>query len=123
MLTLAIHWGGQVVEFDCRRRTPRYPLAVDIEVTDIQSDVQIKGRTNTLSLFGCGVDAGQLLPQGTRVRIKLCHKGAEVKALARIVYSNSDLGMGLAFTIVERQDAGVLDWWMTEFMSISVENP
>jgi len=31
--------------------------------------------------------------------------------------------MGLAFTIVERQDAGVLDWWMTEFMSISVENP
>jgi hypothetical protein len=109
------------VEFDCRRRTPRYPFAVDIEVTDIQSDVQIRGRTNTLSSFGCGVDAGQLLSQGTRVRIKLSHKGTEVRALARIVYSSSDLGMGLAFTTVERQDAVVLEWWMTEFMSISVE--
>jgi hypothetical protein len=111
------------MEFDCRRRVPRYPLAVDIEVTDIESDVQIRGRTNTLSRFGCGVDAEQLLPKGTRVRIKLTHKGTEVKALARIVYSSSDLGMGLAFTIVERQDEVILEWWVAESMSISVGNP
>lgn len=109
--------------FDCRRRTPRYPLAVDVEVTDIQSGVQVRGKTNTLSLFGCGVDAGQLLPQGTSVRIKLSHRGTEVKALARIVYANSDLGMGLAFTIVERQDEVILEWWIGEFTSILVEIP
>jgi hypothetical protein len=114
---------GQAVEFACRRRTPRYALAVDIEVTDIQADVQIKGRTNTLSRFGCGVDAEQLLPKGTRVRIKLSHNETEVKALARIVYSSSDLGMGLAFTIVEPQDEVILEWWVVEFRSISVENP
>jgi hypothetical protein len=111
------------VEFNCRRRTPRCPLAVNIEVTDMQSDVQIRGRTNTLSRAGCGVDAEQLLPKGTRVRIRLTHKGMEAKALAKIVYSTSDLGMGLAFTIVERQDEAILEWWMVEFMSISVGNP
>jgi hypothetical protein len=111
------------VEFNCRRRTPRYPLAVHVEVTDIQSGVQIRGKTNTLSLFGCGVDVVELLPQGTSVQLKLSHKGAEVKALARIVYASSDLGMGLAFTNIERQDEVVLEWWITEFMSISVEIP
>lgn len=111
------------MEFDCCRRAPRYPLAVDIEVSDIESDVQTRGRTNTLSRFGCGVDAQLLLPKGTRVRIKLSHKGMEVKALAKIVYSSSDLGMGLAFTIVERQDEIILEWWMVEFMSILVGNP
>jgi hypothetical protein len=106
------------VEFDCRRRTPRYPLAVDIELTDIESHVQIRGRTKGLSRFGCNVDAERLLPKGTRVRAKLTHKGTEVKALARIVYSSSDLGMGLAFTIVERQDEAILEWWMVEFSSV-----
>jgi hypothetical protein len=111
------------VEFNCRRRTPRYPLAVDVAVTDMQSGVQIRGKTNTLSLFGCGVDVVELLPQGTSVQITLSHKRAEVKALARIVYSSSDLGMSLAFTNIGRQDEVILEWWIAEFMSIPVEIP
>ena len=111
------------MEFSCRRRTPRYSLAVDVAVTDMQSGVQIRGTTNTLSLFGCGVDVVELLPQGTSVQVKLSRKGTEVKALARIVYSSSDLGMGLAFTNIERQDEVILEWWIAEFMSIPVEIP
>jgi PilZ domain len=110
------------VEFDCRRRTPRYPLAVDIDVTDIQSGIQIRGRTNTLSLFGCGVDASELLSQGASVRIKMSYEGTDVKALARVIYSRSDLGMGLAFTTVEPLDKAMLEWWIVEFMSVPVEN-
>jgi hypothetical protein len=109
------------VEFDDVRRTPRYSLAVDIEVVDVHSGIRIEARTKVLSLAGCGVDALNLFPQGTSVTVKLSHQGQETKALARVVYSRSDLGMGLAFIHV--QDEEVLEWWIAEFMSISVQNP
>jgi len=108
------------VEYEGLRRTTRYCLAVDIEMTDIKLEIQIRARTKMLSMFGCGVDTVKLFPQGTRVRIKLSHQGAEVRALARIIYSSSDLGMGVAFTSVEREDERILEWWIAEFASIPI---
>jgi len=108
------------VEYESVRRTPRYSLIVDIEIIDIKLEIQITARTKMLSLYGCGVDALKLFPKGTRVRIKLSHRGAEVIALARIVYSNSDLGMGIAFTSVEQEDERILEWWIVEFLSIPI---
>jgi hypothetical protein len=108
------------VEFECRRRTPRYSLVVEIEIADVESDVQVRGRTNTLSLFGCGTDAQTLLPKGTRVTIKLSHDGTEARVFGRVVYSRSDLGMGIAFTSLERQDELILEWWIAELASLPV---
>jgi hypothetical protein len=108
------------VEYESVRRTPRYSLIVDIEITDLQLEIQISARTKMLSLHGCGVDALKLFPKGTRVRIKLSHQGAEVMALARVVYSSSDLGMGIAFTLVEQEDGRILEWWIAEFLSIPI---
>lgn len=111
------------MEYECARRTPRYSLVVDIEMTEQESDIQIRARTKMLSLFGCGVDTVKLIPQGTSVRIKLSHQGAEVRALARVVYSSSDLGMGVAFTNVEREDERILGWWIAKSMSIPIGEP
>jgi hypothetical protein len=69
------------VECESVRRVPRYSLAVEIVMTDIQSEIQIRARTKMLSISGCGVDTVNLIPQGTSVRIKLSHQGAEVRAL------------------------------------------
>jgi hypothetical protein len=109
------------VEYECPRRTPRYSLAVDIEMTDIQSQTQVKARTKMLSMFGCGVDTLKLFPQGTSVRIVLFHQGAKVRALAKVLYSSSDLGTGVAFTRVEREDERILEWWIEEFASIPIQ--
>jgi hypothetical protein len=70
-----------------------------------------------LSTFGCGVDTLKLFPQGTSVRIELFHQGAKVRAFARIIYSSSDLGMGVAFTSVDREDERILESWIAEFAS------
>jgi hypothetical protein len=105
------------VEYECPRRTPRYSLAVDIDMTDIKTEIQIRARTNMLSLFGCGVDTSKLFAQGTSIKIKLSHDGKEARALARVVYSSSALGMGIAFTCVEREDERILEWWIAEFAS------
>jgi len=114
---------GYAVEHELVRGTPRYPLVVDIEMTDLQLETQIRARTKMLSMFGCGVDGSKLFPQGTSVRIKLSHRGAEVMALARIIYSSLDLGMGVAFTSVEREDERILEWWIAEFASIPSLGP
>jgi hypothetical protein len=106
------------VDYEFARRTLRYSFVIDVELTDVQSGIQIKARTKQLSLFGCGVDALRLFPKGTNVRIRLFHSGADVNALARVVYANPKLGMGMAFTKVDRENERILEWWITELMSI-----
>jgi hypothetical protein len=100
------------------RRTPRYSFVVDVEMTDIQSGAQIRGRTKQLSLLGCGLDALKLFPKGTNLKIKLSHQGAKANALARVVYASAELGMGIAFTSVEREDERILEWWLADYLSI-----
>lgn len=107
-----------VLEYEIARRTPRYYFVVDIEVTDLQSGIQIATQTKMLGLFGCGVDTSSPFAKGTRVRIKLSRGGAEVRALALVVYARSDLGMGIAFTDIERKSERVLDCWIHDLMSM-----
>jgi PilZ domain len=109
-----------MVEFESVRRTPRYSLIVDIEITDIQLEIQITVRTKMLSMSGCGVETVTLLPKGAGVRVKLSHQGAEVNALARIVYSSLGLGMGVAFTSVEQEDERILECWIADFLSVPI---
>jgi hypothetical protein len=47
------------------RLAPRYSFIADIEVTEVLSEIQIRGRTNNLSLFGCGVNNIEALSEGT----------------------------------------------------------
>jgi hypothetical protein len=110
------------LEYGHVRRTPRYPLAVDIELYDPQSETQINAQTKMLSMFGCGVDSTRFFPQGTSVTIKLSYQGEEVRARGRIVYASPDLGMGLAFTGVERDQERILEWWITEHVSAPSKN-
>jgi len=99
------------------RLAPRYSCAFDIEVTDLRSETQITEQTKDLSLFGCGVITSKPFPKGTRVRIKLSHGGADMAALARVVYARPDFGMGVAFTSIEPEDERILEGWIAELMS------
>jgi hypothetical protein len=108
------------MECESVRRTPRYSLSVDIEMTDIKLGIRITTRTKMLSMFGCGVDAVKLFPQGTNVRIMLSHQGADVRAFGKVVYSSSDLGMGLAFTNVRQEDERILERWIVQSVSIPI---
>ena len=62
-----------------------------------------------------------LFTKGMIVRIELSHQGAEVRALGRVVYSNFDLGMGVAFTTVEREGERILERWIVEYLSVPIE--
>jgi hypothetical protein len=111
------------VDYESVRRTPRYSPAIHIEMIDTQSEIEIRARTTMLSMFGCGADAAKLFPKGTTVKIKLSRDGEEVRAFARVIYSRSDLGMGVAFTNVEPEDERILECWIAEFQGIPIREP
>jgi hypothetical protein len=105
-----------MVEYEIARRTPRYHFAVDVTVINIEQKIDIKARTNTLGLFGCGIDTSKPFAQGTSVRIKMRHRGVEVKALGMVVYSRPDLGMGISFIAIDKEDEWILELWILELM-------
>ena len=56
------------MKYEDLRLAPRYSFLVDIEVTDVLSEIQIRGRTNDLSLFGCGANNLEALSEGNEGR-------------------------------------------------------
>jgi PilZ domain-containing protein len=111
-----------LAEYEYPRLSSRHPFVADVQVTDVQSEMQITGRAKDLSLFGCSVNTSKPFPKGTSIRIKLSHGGSDVAALARVVYARPDLGMGVAFTSIEPKDERILQAWIAELTSEPIAN-
>jgi hypothetical protein len=105
-----------MVEYEIARRVPRYPLVADVAVTDVDRKVQMKARTNTVGLFGCGIKTSNPFAQGTSVRVRLSHRGAEVKGVGIVAYVRPDLDMGIAFTDIDRESERILRLWIEELI-------
>jgi hypothetical protein len=81
-----------------RHRARRYPFRSNIELTDVQSELQLRQRTSDLSLFGCFVETPNPWPTGTKVSIKIVHRGVNFQALGKVAYARANAGMGIVFT-------------------------
>lgn len=90
------------------RRARRYRFAVNIELTDLESEIHLQERTADLSLYGCRVVARTPFSAGMRVRIRMIHKGATVAAHGRVVYAAPDGQMGIT------SDQTTLEKWINE---------
>ena len=97
-----------------RPRARRYSFVATIELTETQSEAKIQERTSDLSLYGCRVETHKPFPTGAKVRIRIAHKSANFVALARVSYTTSEGGMGIAFTQIEPKDQLVLEKWVEE---------
>ena len=103
---------GQVGPWHPRAR--RYPFAATIELTDRQFQTQMVERTADVSLDGCCVRTQRPIVVGTKVRVKIVHRGANFVALGRVVFVGSENEMGIAFTKIGESHQGVLDKWIFE---------
>jgi len=97
-----------------RPRARRYSFVANIELTDLQSEANIQGRTSDLSLYGCRVEAQKPFPTGTKVRIRIAHRSANFVALGRVSYATAEGGMGIVFTRIEPNDQLILEKWVEE---------
>jgi hypothetical protein len=100
-----------------RHRARRYSFHASIELTDLQSETQTKEQSRDLSLFGCHVDTLKPLPPGTKVRIRISHRSENFEALGRVVYAQSNGGIGIVFTSIQPNDQLILDKWIAELRS------
>jgi hypothetical protein len=95
-------------------RARRYSFVTKIELTDVRSETHIEDRTSDLSLFGCYVETQRPFPQGTKLKIRIAHRGANFEALARVAYVRPSAGMGIVFTTIDPDDQLILEKWIAE---------
>ena len=105
-------------EGDCmvqeQRRSPRYPFFASAELIEDKSDVRITTRLSELGLYGCYLDMMNPFPAGTSVLIKISEGEAKFESQATVVYSQPNMGMGVAFQNVEERYVEVLQNWMAK---------
>ena len=97
-----------------RPRARRYSFLASIELTDLQSETHFTEQTSNLSLFGCHVDAGNLLPAGIKVRVRIVHMGASFVALGKVVFALPNAGTGVVFTEIEPNHQFILERWIAQ---------
>jgi hypothetical protein len=97
-----------------RPRARRYTFVASIEMTDVESEVQLIEQTCDLSLFGCGVTTQDPLPPGTRILIRIQHAGANFAAMGKVAHAGHGTRMGVVFTKIEPHQQLVLEKWVAE---------
>jgi hypothetical protein len=83
-------------------------------VTDLESEKQIATSARNLSLFGCFVATANPFVMGTKVGLRITHRGATFAALGYVAYASAFEGMGIAFGGIEARDRAILDTWLGE---------
>jgi hypothetical protein len=94
------------------RRATRHLLGGTVEVTDLESGKEIATVTRNLSVFGCFVATVIPFVTGTKVRLRITHRGATFAAFGWVAYASAAEGMGIAFGGIETKDRAILDTWL-----------
>ena len=96
-----------------RPRATRRAFTAHIEVVNVEFELMLQTRTCDLSLFGCYVKTPQPWAVGTKVRVRISHKGATFTAYGHVAHTRQD-GMGIQFVQLTEKDELILEIWMAE---------
>jgi hypothetical protein len=96
------------------RRSPRIPFIAAAEIMEVDTEVRLTARTGDLSHGGCYMDMVNPLPQGTAVKVAIAHGDRTFDAIAKVVYSQTPLGMGLEFRVIDSTHQPTLGQWLAE---------
>ena len=106
-----------------RPRARRFPFITSVEITDLQTEVQTIEQLSDLSLFGCQVETAKPLPAGTRVRIRIVHKGETFAAMGKVANVRTNSGMGIVFSGIEEGAEIILEKWVAELREHQERGP
>jgi hypothetical protein len=96
------------------RRWPRFPFIAIVIATDPRSMVAMTARTSDLSLGGCYIDSVNPPPSGATITVELVHKARSFHAVGRVVYSEPNMGAGISFEEISKEDREILIQWIEE---------
>ncbi|MHB8754331.1 MAG: PilZ domain-containing protein [Candidatus Acidiferrales bacterium] len=101
-----------------RRTGIRYQITVSAEVIELISGTRFSTRTTDLGPGGCFVDTLMPLPIGSSVRVRLHKDEVAIEALGTVTYSQTGLGMGVAFDNMPPEKSRALDAWLAELTHV-----
>lgn len=95
-----------------RRNSPRYPLILTAEVTELSSGAILNARTSDVSRTGCYIDTLNPTPAGSQIRLRLSHEQEVFDTHAKVMYVSQGLGMGVMFQDTATDQLAILDRWL-----------
>jgi hypothetical protein len=102
-----------------RRNCTRYPVAVEIEVTEMASRTPSRGSTTDVSLSGCYVATIFPLPTGATVDVKMWLDDSNINGHGSVQTCHPGVGMGIKFTNLPREAMRRLDSYLHGASSVS----
>jgi len=104
-----------------RRECTRYPVSVEIEVTEMGSRLPFRGQTTDISLSGCYVATIFPLPIGAVVDFKMWVGDGNIKGHGSVQTCHGGVGMGIKFTDLTRDAINRLDDYLHAASLVSPE--
>jgi len=97
-----------------RRGTNRHSVTASAEVVELTSGAKFSTRTTDLGPGGCFVDTMVPFPVGSNVRVKVHQAKTQFETAGLVVYSQTGLGMGIAFGDMAPSQRQALDAWIAD---------
>jgi hypothetical protein len=97
-----------------RRVAHRHSVTASAEVVELNSGARFSTRTTDLGPGGCFVDTMTPFPVGAAVRVSIKRGDTSFQTAGTVVYSQSGLGMGIAFAELNPAQRDGLQDWLTE---------
>ncbi len=97
-----------------RRRTPRYVFFASAELLEVKSEVRVASRVSELSLNGCYLDMMNPFPKDTQVLLRIWTDEKIFQSKGRIIYSQPNMGAGVAFLDMEPMYQAILQQWLDD---------
>jgi len=97
-----------------RRNADRHMITASAEVVEVISGARFSARTTDLGPGGCFVDTMLPFPVSAKVHVTVRKGQTHFETNGLVVYSQTGLGMGIAFDTLERHQLDALDTWLRE---------
>jgi hypothetical protein len=97
-----------------RRGGNRHPFIAAADVVEVGSGSRFSTRTTDLGPGGCFIDTMVPFDTGSRVRVSIREGQTRFEATGMVVYSQSGLGMGIAFDELKADQRRALAVWLGE---------
>lgn len=113
----ATRTAGEESQPSKKRAVRRCQLVASAEVTEPSSGTQLSARLSELGLGGCYIETLNPFPDGTQVHLRILRDQGVFETKAKVVYSQGNFGMGLAFSEMAPAQRSLLEDWLAEIVT------
>ena len=106
---------AMMAEYEQPRRFPRVKARVSVEIRSAENGACSRASTAEISLGGCYIETMLTMQTDTKLQMKLCAGGEQIDATARVATCYPQVGNGIEFLEMAREDQWKLAHFIAQF--------